>query len=128
MASHTIAPAMGTVCRYKAKSGLRLLQWHLHTQKRLSSLLRFNLDSLLKTTWFHSAAVQFPRAWHHSKPRCRWEGVKGSARNGRRGPKCSSARHLRMIREDTTASSEGATCAWMATDEAVGYTRAFLRT
>ncbi|GFV97280.1 uncharacterized protein TNCV_2037901 [Trichonephila clavipes] len=31
-----------------------------------------------------------------------------------------------MVREDTRASSEGATCAWMADDEEVGYTRAFL--
>ncbi|GFU31221.1 uncharacterized protein TNCV_1742181 [Trichonephila clavipes] len=31
-----------------------------------------------------------------------------------------------MVREDTWAPSEGATCAWMATDEAVGCTRAFL--
>ncbi|GFW65816.1 e3 ubiquitin-protein ligase RNF13 [Trichonephila clavipes] len=33
-------------------------------------------------TWYHSAAVQFPRARHHSKRRRRWVGVKGSARNG----------------------------------------------
>ncbi|GFS57067.1 transposable element Tcb1 transposase [Trichonephila clavipes] len=32
----------------------------------------------------------------------------------------------RMVREDTGAPSEGATCAWMAVDEAVGCTRAFL--
>ncbi|GFX57337.1 e3 ubiquitin-protein ligase RNF13 [Trichonephila clavipes] len=31
------------------------------------NLLRLNLDSSLKTTWFHSAAVQFPRARHHLK-------------------------------------------------------------
>ncbi|GFX86650.1 testis-expressed protein 11 [Trichonephila clavipes] len=31
-----------------------------------------------------------------------------------------------MVREYTGASSEGATCAWMAADEAVGRTRAFL--
>ncbi|GFW04620.1 hypothetical protein TNCV_2226381 [Trichonephila clavipes] len=33
---------------------------------------------------------------------------------------------LRMVREDTGVSSEGATCAWVATDEAIGCTRAFL--
>ncbi|GFV11474.1 hypothetical protein TNCV_1695981 [Trichonephila clavipes] len=33
---------------------------------------------------------------------------------------------IRMVREDTVASSEGATCTWMAADEAVGYMRAFL--
>ncbi|GFX44150.1 uncharacterized protein TNCV_4119461 [Trichonephila clavipes] len=32
---------------------------------------------------------------------------------------------LRMVREDTGATSEGATCAWMAADKAVGCTRAF---
>ncbi|GFX27617.1 uncharacterized protein TNCV_107151 [Trichonephila clavipes] len=50
----------------------------------------------------------------------------GSTRNGRRDPKCLSARRLCMVREDTRASSEGATCVWMAADEAVGCTRAFL--
>ncbi|GFU60069.1 uncharacterized protein TNCV_3312891 [Trichonephila clavipes] len=30
-----------------------------------------------------------------------------------------------MVREDTWAPREGATCAWMAADEVVGYTRAF---
>ncbi|GFY24418.1 uncharacterized protein TNCV_1014661 [Trichonephila clavipes] len=31
-----------------------------------------------------------------------------------------------MVREDTAAPSEDATCAWMAADEAVGCTHAFL--
>ncbi|GFU98755.1 uncharacterized protein TNCV_1214711 [Trichonephila clavipes] len=73
-------------------------------------------------TWFNSAAVQFPRVQHHSKRKHRWVGVKGSTRNGRRDPKCPLARQLCMLREDTGAPSEGATCAWMAADEAVGYT------
>ncbi|GFW37155.1 uncharacterized protein TNCV_5020531 [Trichonephila clavipes] len=30
-----------------------------------------------------------------------------------------------MVREDTGGLSEGATCAWIAADEAVGFTRAF---
>ncbi|GFV31406.1 uncharacterized protein TNCV_3932301 [Trichonephila clavipes] len=96
----------------------------LHTRTRLSSLLRLNLNSSLKTPWFHSAAFQFPRAWHHSNRRHRWVDVKGSTRNGRRDPKCPLARCLCMIRENT--GSEGSTCAWMAADEAVGWTRAFL--
>ncbi|GFW66469.1 uncharacterized protein TNCV_3309881 [Trichonephila clavipes] len=50
----------------------------------------------------------------------------GQHRNGHRVPKCSSARRLRMVREDTGAPNEGATCAWIVTDEAVGCTRAFL--
>ncbi|GFT95291.1 hypothetical protein TNCV_3325941 [Trichonephila clavipes] len=33
-------------------------------------------------------------------------GVKGSTRNGRRDPKCPSARRLRMVREDTGDPSE----------------------
>ncbi|GFW67220.1 hypothetical protein TNCV_2359301 [Trichonephila clavipes] len=46
-------------------------------------MLTLNLDLSLKTTWFHSAAVRFPRPWHHCKRRRRWVGVKGSTRNGR---------------------------------------------
>ncbi|GFX13482.1 uncharacterized protein TNCV_2192361 [Trichonephila clavipes] len=48
-------------------------------------------------------------------------------RHGRRDLKCPSARRLHMVREDTDAPSEGATCAWMAADEAVGCTLAFLK-
>ncbi|GFX90213.1 uncharacterized protein TNCV_2449881 [Trichonephila clavipes] len=125
-AYHTITPTVGAVCRCKAKAGLRRLPRGLHTRTRLSSLLRLNLDSSLKTTWFHSAAVQFPRAWHHSKRRRRWVRDKGSTGNGRRDPKCPSARHLRMVREDTEDPSEGAICAWMAADEAVDCTRTSL--
>ncbi|GFX18790.1 uncharacterized protein TNCV_3019461 [Trichonephila clavipes] len=69
------------------------------------------------------ATVQFPRARPHSNRRRRWVGVKGSTRNGHRDPKCPSARRLQ---EDTGAPDEGATCAWMAADDAVGCTRAFL--
>ncbi|GFU35625.1 uncharacterized protein TNCV_2099231 [Trichonephila clavipes] len=91
MAPHTITPAVGAVCCCKAKAGLKRSPRGLRTPTRLSSLLRLNLDSSLKTTWFHSAAVQFPRAWHHSKWRYRWVGVKGSTHNGRRNPNCPSA-------------------------------------
>ncbi|GFS90104.1 uncharacterized protein TNCV_507801 [Trichonephila clavipes] len=110
----------------KKKAGLRRSPRGLHTRTGLSSLLRLNLDSLLETDWFHSAAVQFSRARHHSKRRHRWMGVKGNTRNGRRNPKCPSARCLRMVREDTGTSSEGDTCEWMEANEAVGCTRAFL--
>ncbi|GFV95278.1 uncharacterized protein TNCV_4586531 [Trichonephila clavipes] len=47
-------------------------------------------------------------------------------RNGRHDSKCPSARRLCKVREDAGAPSEGATCAWMAADEVVGCTRAFL--
>ncbi|GFV34574.1 uncharacterized protein TNCV_1448801 [Trichonephila clavipes] len=126
MASLTIIPTVGVVCHCKAKAGLRRSPRGLHTRTRLSSLLRLNLDSSLKTTCLHSAAVQFPHEWHHSKRRRRRVGVKGSPCNGHRDPKCPSTRRLRMVREDTEAPSEGATCAWIAADEAVGCTRAFL--
>ncbi|GFX72412.1 uncharacterized protein TNCV_1253661 [Trichonephila clavipes] len=53
-------------------------------------------------------------------------GAKDSTRNRRRDPKFPSARRLRRVREDTGAPNEGATCAWMAADEAVDCTRAFL--
>ncbi|GFW06016.1 uncharacterized protein TNCV_4478101 [Trichonephila clavipes] len=122
----TITPAVGAACYRKAKSGLRRSPRGLHTRTRLSSLLRLNLNLSLKTTWFHSAAVQFPRARHHSKRRRRSVDIKGSSRKARRDPKCPSARRLRMVREDTGAPSQGATCAWMAAVEAVGCTRAFL--
>ncbi|GFV60616.1 uncharacterized protein TNCV_2739651 [Trichonephila clavipes] len=52
--------------------------------------------------------------------------IKGSACNGRRNPKSNSPRRLCMVREDTGAPNEDATCAWMAADEAVGRTLAFL--
>ncbi|GFX70985.1 uncharacterized protein TNCV_1689681 [Trichonephila clavipes] len=113
-------PAVGAVCRCKAKAGLRRSPRGLHTRKRLSSLLRLNMDSSLKTTWFHSAAVQFSRARDYSKRRRRWVGVKSSTRNGRRDPKCPSVRHISYGSRRHRAPSEGATCARMAADEAVG--------
>ncbi|GFU56402.1 transposable element Tcb1 transposase [Trichonephila clavipes] len=74
-----------------------------------------------------TAAVQFSRARHHSKWGRRWVGVSGSTSNGRRYPKCPLARRLRMVREDTGAPNEGATCTWMAADEAFGCKRAFFK-
>ncbi|GFS62573.1 uncharacterized protein TNCV_1263261 [Trichonephila clavipes] len=103
MAPHIITLAVGAVCRCKSKAGLRRSPRGLHTRTRLSSPLTLNLDSSLKTTGFHSAVVQFPRARHHSKRRRRWVGVKSSTRNGHRDPKCPSSRCLRMVREDTGA-------------------------
>ncbi|GFW89204.1 uncharacterized protein TNCV_2686371 [Trichonephila clavipes] len=99
MVHHTITQAVGAVCGCKAKAGLRRSPPGLQTRIQLSSLLRLNLDSSLKPTWFHFAAVQFPRAWQHSKRRRRWVGFKGSTRNGRCDPKCSSARQLRIVRK-----------------------------
>ncbi|GFU52074.1 uncharacterized protein TNCV_3224961 [Trichonephila clavipes] len=73
--------------------------------------MRLNLDSSLKTTWFHSAALQIPREWPHCKRRCQWVGVKGSTLTGHHDPKCPSARRFSMVRKDTGAPNEGATCA-----------------
>ncbi|GFX62869.1 uncharacterized protein TNCV_3351951 [Trichonephila clavipes] len=126
MAPHTITPPVEAVCRSKAKAGLSRSPQGLPACPRLSSLLRLNPDSSLKTSWYHSAAVQLPRARHHSKRRRRWVGVKGNTRNGHRHPKCPSFRRLRMVREDTGALSEDSTCAWMVAEEAVGCTREFL--
>ncbi|GFW32523.1 uncharacterized protein TNCV_676811 [Trichonephila clavipes] len=127
MAPHTITPYVGTVYHCKAKTGLSRSSRGLHTRTRLSSLLRLDLDSSLKTSWFHSAAVDFPRAWHHSKRKGRWVGVMGSSRNGRCDPKCPSARCLRMVREDTGGPNKGTTCTWMAADKGVGCIVHFLR-
>ncbi|GFU43172.1 uncharacterized protein TNCV_3775441 [Trichonephila clavipes] len=99
------------LCRCKGKAELRRSPRGLHTRTRLSSLLRLNMDSPLRTTWFHFAAVQFLRARHHSKQRSHWKSVKGSIRTGRRDPKYPSARRLHMVLEDTGAPSEGSICA-----------------
>ncbi|GFT13335.1 hypothetical protein TNCV_1550921 [Trichonephila clavipes] len=53
-------------------------------------------------------------------------GVKRSTRNEHRDSKCPSARCFRMVRGDTGAPSEGATCTWKAAKEAVGCTWTFL--
>ncbi|GFW95910.1 uncharacterized protein TNCV_1625701 [Trichonephila clavipes] len=52
-------------------------------------------------------------------------GTESSTRNGRRDPKCPSARHLCLGPEDALGPSEGATCVWMAVNEVVGCTPAF---
>ncbi|GFU97475.1 uncharacterized protein TNCV_1913301 [Trichonephila clavipes] len=127
VANYILTPAVRAVFLCKTKAELRCLPRGLLTRKRLSSLLRLNLDSSLKTTWFYSTAVQFSRARYHSKRKRQWVGVKGSSRNRRRDPKCPSARRIRIVQEGTGILNEGATCAWMAADEAVGCTRAFLR-
>ncbi|PRD22247.1 UNVERIFIED_CONTAM: hypothetical protein NCL1_49589 [Trichonephila clavipes] len=78
MARETITPDVGVVCRCKAKAGLWRSPRGLYTQARLSSLLRLNLDSSLRTTWFHSSTVQFSRERHHSKRRRRCVSVKAA--------------------------------------------------
>ncbi|GFX72348.1 uncharacterized protein TNCV_1253021 [Trichonephila clavipes] len=120
---------------FATQSALAELQWHPYQQSSfvsgVSLYSKFRIEAfttgsphtntivitakiesgfvLLKMTWFHSTAVQIPRAWLHSKWMRRWVGVKGSTHNGCRDPKCPSARRLRMGREDTGGSNEGAT-------------------
>ncbi|GFX80668.1 uncharacterized protein TNCV_499351 [Trichonephila clavipes] len=118
MAPHTITPAVGAECRCQAKAELRRSPRDLYT-------IVITAQIELKTTWFHSAYVQYTRARHHSRRRRRWVGINGSTRNGRHLTKCPSARCLRMVREHTRTPSEGATRAWMAVDETVGCMRAF---
>ncbi|GFV92640.1 hypothetical protein TNCV_1374911 [Trichonephila clavipes] len=65
MTPHTITPAAGAVCCSIGKAKLRHSSWGLRTRTRLLSLLKLSLDSSLKTTWFHSVAVQSRRARHH---------------------------------------------------------------
>ncbi|GFS70718.1 uncharacterized protein TNCV_498071 [Trichonephila clavipes] len=66
---------------------------------------------------FHCIPVSSSVAPLHTE--ASWMGV-CSTRNGRSDPKCPSARHLRMIREYTSASSKGATCVWRAADVEFG--------
>ncbi|GFY34724.1 uncharacterized protein TNCV_4702051 [Trichonephila clavipes] len=93
MAPHTITPAVGAVFRCKTKAGLRRSPRGLHTQTRWSSLLRLNLNSSLKTTWFHSATVLFTRL----QTEVSMDRRQGSTRNGRRYLKCPSARRVRKV-------------------------------
>ncbi|GFY23621.1 uncharacterized protein TNCV_1039201 [Trichonephila clavipes] len=77
MTTHTVTPAVRAVRRCKANAGLRRLPRGPLTRTRLSSKLRLHLEYSLKTIWFLSVAVQFPRVRHHSQHRHRWVGVKG---------------------------------------------------
>ncbi|GFU46546.1 uncharacterized protein TNCV_3010551 [Trichonephila clavipes] len=117
MAPHTITPAVGAVCRCKAKAGLRRSPRGLHTRTQLSSQLRLNLDL------FHSALHSSFLLQNTTSPN---RGASGWASRAAHVKGTAIPRRLRMVREDTGTPSEGATCAWMAEDEAVGCTRAFL--
>ncbi|GFW75449.1 uncharacterized protein TNCV_4426331 [Trichonephila clavipes] len=97
MAPHTITPAVGAVCRCKAKTGLRRSPKALHITNTIVITAEIESGFVAKED-----LVPF---------RC--------------SPVSSCTRRLRMVRENTGAPSEGATCAWMAADEAVGCARAF---
>ncbi|GFT86115.1 uncharacterized protein TNCV_3257201 [Trichonephila clavipes] len=67
MAPHTITPVVRTVSLCAVKAGLKRSPRGHHARTRLSLLPKLNLDSSLKTTWFHLVAVQSLRAQSHSK-------------------------------------------------------------
>ncbi|GFW40704.1 hypothetical protein TNCV_4527931 [Trichonephila clavipes] len=73
--------------RCAAVKQLRRSPRSLLIRTRLSSMLRLNMDSSLKTSCFHSAVVEFTPAQHHSKRRSRCVGIKDNTRNGRSDPK-----------------------------------------
>ncbi|GFT97613.1 e3 ubiquitin-protein ligase RNF13 [Trichonephila clavipes] len=64
MTFHTITPAVGTVCRCKAKAGLSRSPQPPYTN---TIVITAEVESgfIVKITLFHSAAFQFPRARHH---------------------------------------------------------------
>ncbi|GFX15927.1 uncharacterized protein TNCV_522341 [Trichonephila clavipes] len=125
--THTITPAVREVCHSKAKAGLRRSLRGLHRRTRLSSLLRLNLDSRVtqdSLVLFHCNLVSLCTAPLQNVASMGER--EGSTHNGCCDPKCPSERHLHVVREDTWAPSKVANCAWVAADEAVGCTRAFL--
>ncbi|GFX72918.1 uncharacterized protein TNCV_1698151 [Trichonephila clavipes] len=99
MAPHTITPAVGAVCHCKANAGLRCSPQGLHTRTS-GFVTKDDLVPFRCSPVFSCVAPLQTEAL--------------------------IARRLRILREDTGAPSEDATCAWMAADEAVGCTRAFL--
>ncbi|GFW70919.1 uncharacterized protein TNCV_190101 [Trichonephila clavipes] len=118
---------------YKSRSFLVRVDDTLNSERYISGVFRpvglplFESGEALRICKaMHYRMLQFPRTRHHSKRRCLWVGVKGSTDNGCRDPKCPSPRHLRMVQENTGASSEGATCAWVVIDEAVDCPCAFI--
>ncbi|GFW43173.1 hypothetical protein TNCV_1349371 [Trichonephila clavipes] len=94
----------------------------IFAQSVLSGALLYGRNMLTKfivcrSSIYGDVMIQFLRARHHSKPRHRWVGVKGRTHNGRRDPKCPTARRFRLVREDTDVSNERC-CACMEADEA----------
>ncbi|GFU45002.1 uncharacterized protein TNCV_4235111 [Trichonephila clavipes] len=122
MAPHIITPAVGVVCRCK-NAGLRHSPRVLHANTIvITAEIESGFVAIDDLVPLHCSPVSSC----HSKRMRRRVGIKGSTHNGSRDPNCPSAKRLRMVREDTGASSEDATCARIAADEAVGCTRAFL--
>ncbi|GFV12704.1 hypothetical protein TNCV_1366741 [Trichonephila clavipes] len=114
MASHTSTPAVGVVCRRKAKAGLRRVHHgSLHTNT-IGITAEIETGFISKDDPVTFRCSQASRAWNHFKRRRRWVSVKGSIRKGCCDPKCPSVRLLSLVRGDTGILNEGDTCTWMA--------------
>ncbi|GFW40775.1 uncharacterized protein TNCV_4368231 [Trichonephila clavipes] len=100
---------------------------HMYGSNTTAPVIKSIMCHKVHSRHIPATSHKFPRVWRNSKWMRRWDCVNGSTCNGRRDPKFPSARCRRMVREDTGTSYEGATCALMAADEAVGCMRAFLR-
>ncbi|GFV73404.1 uncharacterized protein TNCV_3389201 [Trichonephila clavipes] len=127
MAPHAITPAVEVVCHCKAKAGLRRSPRGLHTRTRLSSLLRLSLDSSQKTTWF-SIPLQSSFLVRCTTPNGGVDGWASRAAHvmGAVIPNVLQPSAFVWFEKTQGAPSEGATCAWIAADEEVGCSRAFL--
>ncbi|GFW91203.1 uncharacterized protein TNCV_3301791 [Trichonephila clavipes] len=101
MTSHTITPAVGAVCRCKAKAGLRCSPRRLLTRTRIVITAEIKSGFVAKDDLVSFLGNQVSSCVADSKRRCRWAGVKDNTRIGCRDPECPSARRLHMVREDT---------------------------
>ncbi|GFU88059.1 uncharacterized protein TNCV_1336281 [Trichonephila clavipes] len=120
MTPHTFTLAVGVVCCCKAKAGLRAFTTGSPHTNTIVITAEIESGFVTKDDLAPFPCSQVSSCMAPLKRRRRWMSVKGSTSNRRRDPKCPSARRLHMVREDTGALGEGATCAWMAADEAVG--------
>ncbi|GFY21915.1 uncharacterized protein TNCV_3295591 [Trichonephila clavipes] len=119
MGCPTRLPKLSQICLLGDKSGDQA------GQRRVVTVRRQSCDTL--TALSGSIPLQSSFLVRGTTPNGDVDGwALRAARNGRRDPKCPSARLFRMVRKDTGAPSEGSTCAWMAADEAVGCKRSFL--
>ncbi|GFW50774.1 uncharacterized protein TNCV_3590561 [Trichonephila clavipes] len=101
MAPHTITTAVRWVCHCKTKKGLGCSPLGLHRRTRLSSMLRLNLDSRVVIDDLVPFRCNPISSGVAPLQACQWVGVKRSTRNGHRDPKCPSARHIRMVLDES---------------------------
>ncbi|GFW75646.1 uncharacterized protein TNCV_4428291 [Trichonephila clavipes] len=122
MASHTITPAVGVMCRCKAKAVLRRSQ-HTNTIVITVGIESGFVakDDLVPFRCNPVSSCVAPLQMEASMGGCQRQHTKWAPRSQMsfsQAPSYGSRRHR--------GPSEGATCAWMAADEAVGCTH-FLR-